>query len=102
MAAYEIPLSAKPENFSITLNNVSYNMRSRWSVPQSCWVIDIASTDDSPILQGVPLIPGVDLLGQFEYLGFGGALYAQVDNDINAVPSFEGLGTTGHLYFVPS
>lgn len=100
MAAYEIPLSAKPENFSITLNDVSYNMRSRWSNPQSCWVIDMASSENVPILQGIPLIPGVDLLEQFAYLGIGGAMYAQVDHDADAVPSFENLGTLGHLYFV--
>jgi hypothetical protein len=100
-APVEIPLIAAGQTFSVTLVGVTYNMTVRWNVPAACWMLDIADTNDSPILNGVPLITGADLLEQYEYLDFGGQLIVQSDNDPTEVPTYVNLGTLGHLYFVP-
>ena len=47
-----------------------------------------------------PLVPGVDLLAQYRYLGFTGSLVVQTDNDPNADPTYDSLGQTSQLYFV--
>lgn len=96
---YEIPLSPKAVVFDISLAGNDYNMRIVWNPISLCWVLDIADSGDVPILQGVPLITGADLLAQYAYLGLSGGLVVTVDTGVG-VPTFEGLGESGHLYFV--
>ena len=97
----EIPLIAAGQTFSVTLIGVSYNMAVRWSIPQNCWMLDIADTNDIPILSGIPMITGADLLEQYGHLGIGGQLIVASDNDPIEVPTYTSLGTLGHLFFVP-
>jgi len=105
--AYEVPLSPMPQKFSISLAGVTYNLKLSWNdilygggLKNPCWLLDIRDTTDNPILTGIPLVTGADLLAQYGYLSFGGQLIVQSDNDPNLVPSFDTLGKTGHLYFV--
>jgi hypothetical protein len=102
MTAYEIPLSAKPQTFSIALGGVTYKMTLRWNVPAAAWMLDIADATGNPMVGSIPLVTGVNLLGQYAYLGFAGQLVVQTDHDPDAVPTFDNIGTTGHLYFVTS
>lgn len=100
MPVNEIPLNPYPENFGITLDDKEFSVTTTWNVPSQTWTITLSDSVGNPILGGVPLIPGVDLLAQYPYLGFVGKLVAQVDHDQNAVPSYDGLGSTGHLYYI--
>ena len=97
---YEIPLQPNAEVFDITLGAVDYVISTQWNSIGSYWVISLSLIDGTPVLSGVPLRPGVDLLAQYPYLNITGSLYAQVDNDTDTIPSYDGLGTTGHLYYV--
>lgn len=98
--AYEVPLSAKPQTFSISLNGVTYYLTLRWNVIGNYWVLDIADDERTPLIQGIPVVTGLDLLGQFRSFNFNGWLIAQTDGDADAVPTFANLGTAGRLYFV--
>lgn len=100
LTPFEIPLQNTPQTLAITLTGVQYRLTIHWCDPAQCWIIDIADTNSVPILSGVPMVTGADLLEQFAYLGIGGELIAQTDNDPTAVPTFTDLGNTGHLYFV--
>lgn len=97
---FEIPTRNNPQKLSISLLNVTYRITLKWNQNCQAWIMDMADINSSPILTGIPLVSGLSLLEQFEYLGIGGELFAQVDNDINAIPTFDNLGSTGHLYFV--
>jgi hypothetical protein len=97
---FEVPLSAAPQSFTIPLNGIDYAMRVSWCKPSQCWLLDISSSDGTPLALGIPLVTGDDLLAQYEYLGIGGALVVQTDSDLDVVPDFDSLGTVGHLYFV--
>ncbi len=99
--ALEIPLTPEPQSFRVQLVGVFYSMIVRWNVRSECWVLDIADASDLPLISGIPLITGTDLLGQYKYVGIGGQLIVQSDNDTNAVPTYKNLGTLGHLYFIP-
>ncbi len=120
---YEIPLIASPQTFSVTLAGTAYTMTLMFhsaygavagapvgmdqTVPTSeidtnnldCWGLDIGDASNNPIVCGIPLIPGIDLLYQYAYLNFGGSLFVAVDGDPDAPPDFAGLGSAGHLYF---
>lgn len=100
MSAFEIPLSPSPQKLSISLGGVQYRLTVRWNNVMQAWVLDIADIDSNDILTGLPIVPGVDMLGQFAHLNFGGMLIAQTDSDAGITPGFTTLGITGHLYWV--
>lgn len=97
---FEIPLSATPQRFSISLDGVTYRLVVTWCEPNQAWTLDIHDVDDNPIIRGIPLVTGANLLAQYEYLGVPGQLVVQSDNNPNAVPTFETLGGLGHLYYL--
>lgn len=100
MHPYEIPLSAETQKFSIQLGSASYVLRFYWCKYSSCWMLDISDANEVPMLLGIPVVTGIDLLSQYAYLEFGGSLIVQTDHNPDQVPDFAGLGTSGHIYFV--
>lgn len=100
MAVFEIPLSAKPQTFLIDLAGQTYRLTLKWGGPAECWVLDIADSSGSPIAAGLPVVTGVNILGQLDYLGIGGELRAQTLGDLYAPPSFDNLGTDGLIFFI--
>lgn len=99
---YEIPTQPENQTFSISLNGTTYNLRLKWNAPNASWVLDILDSQQNGILRGVPLITGADLLAQYAYMGIGGKLIVQSDNNPDQVPDYTTLGSTGHLYFLSS
>ena len=97
---YRVPLIHVSQTLQISLVGVVYNFLIRWCDPVSTWLLDIADEDGVAIANGLPLITGADLLEQYAYLGIGGQLAVQTDNDTDAVPNAYNLGTQGNLYFV--
>jgi hypothetical protein len=120
---YEIPTSSDPQTFSIQLAGVTYNMHLTYHEANaenqfelvgfdsstntlidtntiSSWILDIFDSDNNPVVLGLPLIPGIDLLYQYQYLNLGGSLVVSTEASTNSVPTFAGLGESSHLYFV--
>lgn len=95
-----IPLQPNPQILLITLAGVQYQLTVKWNAQCQSWMIDIADSSANPILSGIPMVTGCDLLGQFAYLKFGGELVAQTNNGTDAVPTFTNLGGNGNLYFL--
>ena len=97
---YEIPLSGMPQRFSIALLGVTYQLNFQYrAAPEAGWVMDIADVLGNPLVCGIPLVTGADLLAQYRYLNLGGMLWVLSDGDPVAVPSFENLGSGSHLYW---
>lgn len=123
MAVFEIPLIASPQTFSITLVGATYTMSLNYrkanagvlDAPTGAdpnvagavidtnnldnWVLDISDSAGNPMIFGIPLIPGIDLLGQYAYLNIGGQLTVAVSGDPVAVPDYAGLGTSSKMLF---
>lgn len=60
------------------------------------WLLDIAEPDRAaPILMGIPLVTGCDLLAPYGYLGIGGGLVV----DSLYPPTLENLGAGVELVF---
>ena len=96
---YEIPLTPSPQVLTVDLAGVTYTLRLTWNLHMQTWVLDISTSEEVPILSGVPLVTGTNLFEQYDHLSFGGILYTTTDHDANAPPSFDNLGIRGHLYF---
>lgn len=100
MANFEIPLSPNPQTFTVSLSGTEYRLTVQWRDAEGAgWVVDIADTSGNPIIQGIPLVTGVNLLDQYAYLGFTGVLWVQTTADPYAVPTFDNLGVDSHLYW---
>ncbi len=101
MAVYTIPLTNKNQTLQTVLLGVTYTITVRWNALASLWYLDINDVNNNPILNGVPMVAGVDLLKQFAYLGVGGSLVAQNVSNPNEPIDENGLGVTGFLFFIP-
>ena len=66
----------------------------------SGWCMDIFTAAGVPILSSIPLVTGIDLLGQHPYLQLGFALFMCTDENPFARPKFNNLGKTAHLYLL--
>lgn len=101
---FTIPLQVgTPQTFDIQLGGTSYQLTLLYRNDTSGlggWTVDIADGSGNPIVQGIPLVTGADLLAQYKYLGFMGALVAQTTSNPDAVPTFSNLGDDGQLYWV--
>lgn len=100
MSVYEIPLRPQPQEILVQFpNGTNYQLRLIYQfTPNDCWLLDISDADGNPILCGVPLVTGADLLAQYAYLGFGCSLYCTTDGNTFSVPRFYNLGRTAHLW----
>ncbi len=100
MANFEIPLTSTPQTFTISLSGTEYRLTVQWrNADGAGWILDIADTSNNPIIEGIPLVTGVNLLEQYAYLGFTGVLWVQTTADPDAVPTFDNLGVGSHLYW---
>lgn len=101
MAVFKVPMSTTPQKFQINLGGIDYLMTCKWcSADDGGWVLDIDDAEtDEPIVHGLPIITGADILSGLSYLGFTGVLFVYTDGDQYAVPTFDNLGTESNLYF---
>jgi hypothetical protein len=104
MAIFNIPIAAPgPQSFTVSLAGFDYQLTLKYrNTDDGGWTLDIADSTGNPLLSGEPLVTGIDLLDQYQHLGFNGSLYVQTTADPDAVPTFENLGTDALLYWVPA
>lgn len=98
---YEFPLRAEAQLIQIQLGEVEYRVRFGWGdTSDGGWFIDIADAEGTPILRGLPLTAGEDVLQQFNYLGIGGKIRVQSDGDGLIEPTYANLGSNGKVLFI--
>lgn len=98
MNATEIPLSANNQRFSLSVTGIQYQMQVSWR--GLFWTLDIADSTDKPLVQGIPLITGADLLAQYKSLWFGFSLVVICDVSGQENPTEFDLGSQSHLLIV--
>ena len=103
---WTIPLYPAAQSISISLGGARYKMKFLYrDAPPECgggggWVLDIADSEGNPLVCGIPLVTGADLLAQYAYLGFSGKLGVVSDGDPSVVPTFDALGVTSRIMWV--
>lgn len=105
----EIPLSPTPQSFNIPLpasqsvNTNSYRMVFQYRdspVGMGGWFMDIFDANNNPLVCGVPLVTGADLLGQYAYLNFGAMVLVYSDGFPENPPTFSNLGVGSHVLWI--
>ena len=101
MPLAEIPLIPGPQVMRVTLGGAEYLLALRWrDAAMGGWVLDVADAGGTPMVAGIAMVTGADLLRQHAHLGFGGGLYLMGAPDADAVPGFDDLGTpAARLFF---
>jgi len=109
MATYaEIPTeSGHPFYELIGWNDgLSYTLYFKWNTVTLCWVLDIYAADGrTPVINGIAIVTGADLLEQFGYLSLGAFTMLQTTTvgpfvSPDSVPTFLNLGIDGHVFLV--
>lgn len=97
-AYYTIPLTPEPQSFGITLSGREYRLTVRWlAAAEAGWTLDIEEPDRAaPLIMGIPLVTGCDLLEQYSYMEFGGELWVEGE----LPPTLENLGAETELVFI--
>lgn len=100
ITTYKIPLLPQTQQFEISLLGITYNLMVVWNAAANAWILDILDALQVPVLTGIPIVTGVDLLGQHRHLNIGGGLVALSSPDQFDVPTLTSLGDSSQLYFV--
>ncbi|CAI0906187.1 phage baseplate plug family protein [Serratia quinivorans] len=99
MNIQEIPLTPTNQQFAITPGEQQLNMRITWR-DEAGWLLDLMDGAGAELVSSIPLVPGINLLEQYAYLGLKGALAVLVDNNEPELPTKTNLGIGSHLYYV--
>ncbi len=99
MTVYSIPLYSGAQQFQVSLENRTIQIRLIWREAEGGgWFMDLSETDGTPILAGLPLRCGYNLLEQYQYLGLG-KMMCLIDGDDSHEPTYEDMGSTLKLYW---
>jgi len=103
MTTWAFPLLPQAQEMQIQLGAVEYTVRFGWgATTDGGWFIDLSDVDGNPILMGLPLTAGENVLQQFDYLGIPGEIRVQTDGNVLVEPTYANLGSNGQVLFISS
>lgn len=96
---YEVPLSRGSQSFTLELEK-TYQFVIVWreGVEGGGWFLDVSDDAGSPLVLGLPLVVGTNLLDQFSYLELG-ELWVELDGREDRALVYDDVGTTARLYW---
>ncbi len=92
MIIQEIPLTADNQQFSIVLGGVTWQISIIWR--DLYWIMDLQNDRGEPVISGIPLVTGADLLAQYACMGLGFKLVVVCDDNTQDYPSKTDMGGT--------
>ena len=97
----ELPLPRGPSIFSASIKGRDFRFRFAYAnTDGGGWYVDIGDADSNPLICGLPLTTGLNLLGQFGYLNLGFGLYVSVDGRPDEAPIYDDMGNALHVKVV--
>jgi hypothetical protein len=99
---YKIPVTPGiAQTFTCTLTQgLTLWFRLYWvEAPEAGWAMDIGRSSTEPIVCGIPLLPGQDLLAQYPELEIPVVLYINTPGFPERVPAFDELGVSTFLLY---
>lgn len=95
MAIQEIPLTADNQQFSINIAGSTWRISINWR--DVYWIMDLQNDRAEPVISGIPLVTGADLLAQYAYMRLGFKLVVVCDDSAQDYPTKTDLGSRSHL-----
>ena len=101
MDIFLVPLDTSNQSFEIQLAGRDLVLDCVWNWQAPAWMLSLYDGDtDEPLVMNIPLVAGIDLLGQYKHLGIDGQLFVYTDGDETAPPTLDNLGAESNLYLV--
>lgn len=101
MTIYEIPLATTPQTFLTTIGGKQLRFTIQWcDAPEAGWILNITDLDDKPVVMGIALVSGINMLTQYPEFNWGGKLGMVIAGDDGNSPKFDNLGSEARLYYV--
>lgn len=97
MSYYTIPLLTTNQKFNINLNGSSYKLQLIYRA--SKWFLDIFDAQNTPLICGLPLACGDNLLVQHQHI-ISGTLFV-INDDEKEIQRFSDLGKNITLFWSP-
>lgn len=84
---YVIPLTPSPnQTFSSTVpvdgKSVKLGFFLRYNTEQNCWMMRLKDSERNVLVDAIPLVCGLNILEQHEYLEIGSAYVVKLDQNI--------------------
>lgn len=100
---YLIPTTNIPQYFTWQApDNTTYTLTVKWNDIMQFWFLDVGDIDNSPIVCGIPMVTGADLLGPYAYLDIGCQFFVYNGTNPDLPPTQNGtnsdLGVDCNLY----
>lgn len=95
MPLFEIPLSSNNQKFNIQLGGSPFKLRFIYRI--DAWFVDVLDTSENPLVMGLLMCPGINLLEQYQHI-LQGAFYVTNSNKDEA-QGYLDLGTKIKLYW---
>nr|WP_257228917.1 hypothetical protein [Acinetobacter sp. YH12255] len=83
------------QKFNVTLGKTIYKLRLIYRIDE--WYLDTLDTSEKPLITGLLLCPGIDLLEQYKHVIPHG-LYVTISNP-DELSTFDSLGSKIKLYY---
>lgn len=98
MSQQIIPLDNSPnQTFSVSVNvngaAATFFLALRYNEISGYWALSISDSNQSLLLSGIPLVTGVNLLRQYQYLGIGSLYVLNATGEASDSPDDTDLGT---------
>lgn len=97
---YIVPLTTSPnQSFTSTIpingGKIKFNFFLKYNTEQKCWEMDLYDKNKKPLVVSVPLVCGLNILEQYDYLEIGSAYILKTDpNTMADRPNEYNLGNT--------
>jgi hypothetical protein len=97
---FQLPITpGTAQTFLTPINGVLYTLRFYFKdTPEAGWTLDISDNSGEPIVCGIPLVTGADMLAQYAYLAFGFKMFMITAGDPPHKPAFADLGAITQVY----
>jgi len=90
-------------NYNIDLENINYFFEFQWNGRFGRWLLTISDVDQVPLMAGIPLEPGLDLLGLMTSADLPpGLLMLMPADGVDTVCGRDDLGENFYLAYVES
>jgi len=102
MAIVEIPISSDSGNynFQTELDGTDYILRFRYNGRSTSWYMDMSTPENAPIIMGIKIVVGTELLSSFKHLAIPqGIMYAVNLENVNQEPTRNNFGSEIRLVY---
>jgi hypothetical protein len=97
---YSLPVKPYPVKFRTMVNDTDYWFATQYrEADEAGWVLDILNANENPLIMGIALVSGLDLMWQYHHMALDFSLVMSCREN-RGTPTYESLGSQDELLLV--